>query len=316
MKTALLLAAGLSLVALPAQAVSDGPATVTLPQCAQDGPVSNVRVPDCSYLALANRDGSIIYAYLSAAGPVSWQGTSNAGTLTFPSTRQNWPTVSLFGNIATARLFPQTITGTVNDAGDVSLTVAFTVRVNALGQSCTATGSMTASSSGTDSLGGGTGSPRTPTGQFAIAGYTPTGPTVSGDACARANDYIDFSKGLGVYSTGLLMLDSGGSGGAAGAQTATVNTPKKLKRKGTTVILPSAVTTNAGQKAVASLTWSPKKSANGSNPRFARAKVTKSGKVALRTTGVAKRLHVRLTLSAPPADGYQEYLVTKSWLVR
>ena len=82
------------------------------------------------------------------------------------------------------------------------------------------------------------------------------------------------------------------------------------------VILPSAVTTNAGQKAVASLTWSPKKSANGSNRKYARATFSKKGKVTLRTTGAAKRLHVRLTLSAPPTNGFQEYLVTKSWVVR
>ena len=85
---------------------------------------------------------------------------------------------------------------------------------------------------------------------------------------------------------------------------------------GKTVLLKKAVVTNAGQEATAEVTWSTNKKANGSNLRLAAAKTTKAGKVILRTTGKAKRLYVKLVLSAPAVPGYQAYEFTKKWTVK
>ncbi len=101
------------------------------------------------------------------------------------------------------------------------------------------------------------------------------------------------------------------------AQTATVKLPKKIKAKGKTVLLKKAVVTNAGQKATAKLTWSTKKSAKGAKAKYANQEVShKTGKVTIRTTGKAKRLYVKLSLSAPAIDGYQAYSFTKKWTVK
>ena len=45
--------------------------------------------------------------------------------------------------------------------------------------------------------------------------------------------------------------------------------PNKIKAKGKTVLLKKTVTTNAGQKATAKVTWSTKKNAKGGKARHA-----------------------------------------------
>ncbi len=301
---------------IPAQAVEDGPAAVQLPQCSPGDPVSEVRAPDCSYIALPGVDGKVYYGYLSSAGQVTWGGTSTGGLVSFPASGQQWPALApLFSGIGSARVIPAPIDGSVTDAGVVRLTVRFTARIEALGSQCSATGTVEIATDTVDAVGGGVGLPLSG-GRFAAAGTSTTAPTLQGNACQQAASYLDLSRGVGVFATGQMTFGGTSSGASAGAQTATFQTPKKIKRKGTTVILGKAVTTSAGQKAVATLTWSTKPSANGSNPRLAAVRTTRAGKLTLRTTGTAKRLYVRLTLSAPATTGYQEYLMTKRWVVR
>ena len=45
-------------------------------------------------------------------------------------------------------------------------------------------------------------------------------------------------------------------------------------------------------------------------------KVTKAGKVKLRTTGQARKLYVKLSLKARAVEGYTAYSYTKKWTVR
>lgn len=303
-------------VPVPAHAVEDGPASVQLPQCAAGSPVSETRVPDCSYIALPGRDGKVYYGYLSSAGQVTWGGTATAGVLSFPASGQQWPVLApLFSGIGSARVTPGHISGMVTDAGSAQFTLTFNARVEALGSQCTATGTVTVSTDTSDAVGGGVGS-RLADGRFAAAGTSTSEPMLTGSACAQASSYLDLSRGVGVYASGFLTIGGTSSGASAGAQTATFKAPSKLKRKGTTVVLKKAVRTNAGQKATATLNWSTKKGANGSSARLASARTGSSGKLILKTTGAAKRLYVRLTVSAPATAGYDELLITKRWVVR
>jgi hypothetical protein len=302
-------------LATPANAQSPEPAAVRLPVCAQDTPIVETPVPGCSYLSLATTDGKVVYAHLTAPGAVKWLGTSTDGSLTFPSDSQTWPTLSLYSGLASARISPTPITGRLDPNGEVSLQMIFDVRISALGAQCAARGSITVSTSGTDSVGGAQGMPRVPSGEFAVAGASTTPPTLAGSACDQAQSTINLNRGAGFYGNGIMTLGGSSSGAAAGAQTAAVPSAGKIKRKGRTVLLPKAVRTNAGQRATTTVRWSPKKSANGSSERFAAVRITKSGRVTLTTTGKANRLHVRMTLSAPATKGYREYLQTVRWVV-
>jgi len=119
---------------------------------------------------------------------------------------------------------------------------------------------------------------------------------------------------MGWYLTGTMTLPSAAP--VIQKQTAVVKVPKKVKRKGKTVLLKKAVVTNAGQKADAKVTWSTKKSAKGSNLKLAAVKLSKAGKVTLRTSGKAKKLYVRLSLKAPAVTGFEAYSYSKKWTVK
>jgi hypothetical protein len=289
---------------------------VQLPQCSPGAPVSEVRAADCSYIALQGKDGKVYYGYLSSAGQVWWAGTAVGGGLSFPASGQQWPALApLFSGIGSARVIPGHIDGSLSDAGAVQLTLRFTARIEALGSQCSASGTVVIATDAVDTVGGGAGMPLSG-GRFAAAGTSTSAPVLAGSACAQASSYLDLARGVGVYASGSLTLGGTSSGASAGAQTAAFRAPAAIKPKGTTVILRKAVTTNAGQKATATVSWSTKKSANGSSPRLASVRTTRTGKVTLRTTGQARRLYVRLTVSAPATAGFEEYLLTKRWVVR
>jgi len=97
-------------------------------------------------------------------------------------------------------------------------------------------------------------------------------------------------------------------------QSVDVKLPKRVKRKGRTVLLSSPLVTNAGQKVSAKVTWGVRKSARGSKKTYARLS-TKGGKVVLRTTGKARRLYVQIALTSPAAPGYEAFRLTRSWKV-
>ena len=82
------------------------------------------------------------------------------------------------------------------------------------------------------------------------------------------------------------------------------------------MLLKKAVVTNAGQKATAKVTWSTKKSAKGSKAKYASVKTSKAGKVTITTTGTAKKLYVKLSLTAPAVPGCMAYTSTKKWTVK
>lgn len=92
-------------------------------------------------------------------------------------------------------------------------------------------------------------------------------------------------------------------------QTAVVRAPKKIKYKGKTVLVKKAVTTNAAQKAKATVTVKPKAK------RYAKVETANTGKVTLTTAG-KKNLKVILKLTAPAISGYSTYSYTKKWTVK
>ncbi len=256
------------------------------------------------------------YAHVTAQGPISWSGTSRQGSLTFPVAGQAWPALSLLDSAVTATARPSDITGTVAADGTVTMTLRYDTTISALGLSCTAKGQVLLSSAATDPVGGGQGLGWDPaTGRFAVAATSASVPTLTGAACLRAGDFLDLSKGLGWYISGTLTVDPGPVGPPA-KQKARVKLPKRVAAKGRTVIVGKAVVTNAKQRADVDLTWGTKRSARGEKKRYAKVLVTKSGKVTLRTRGKAKRLYVRLRLSAPATPGYGAYSRTKVWRAR
>ena len=294
----------------------DGNAVVTLPACGQSTPIGTEAVPDCSYIALPAASGGVYYAHLTSQGAISWRGTARQGGLTFPVEGQTWPGLSLLDSVVTATAKPSDITGTVAPDGTVNLTLKYDTTVGALGLSCTAKGQVLLSSTATDPVGGGQGRGWDPqTGRFAVAATSASVPVLAGPACLQAGDFLDLSKGLGWYVSGTLTVDPGPVAPPA-RQKARVKLPKRVAGKGKTVILRKAVVTNAGQRADVDLTWGTKRSAKGTKKRYAKVRTTKSGKVILRTRGKAKRLYVRLRLSAPATPDYEAYARTKKWRTR
>jgi hypothetical protein len=299
------------------QTSGGGPATVILPACAQSSPFGEALVPECSYVALPKKGGGTYYAYLTSGGEIRMAGSLTSGELSLPASGQTWPGISVPGGFVSVQVQKADITGSVDAAGSVTLSVPYRVAISAgVFGSCTAKGTASMSSSATDPIGGGQGSGFDPATQgFAVSGTS--SPTLTGRLCAFADDYLDLSRGLGWYLDGSLALTPSVPGSAAGAivQTASVQLPKRIKRKGRTVLLTGPVVTSANQTADAALTWGTKRSAKGTPGRYAQA-TTKGGKVTIRTTGRAKKLFVRLRLRAPATQGFKAYTATRRWVVR
>ena len=250
---------------------------------------------------------------------MSWSGGSLAGSaLSFPAAGQTWPPLTGLYLNASSAVTAKNITGTIDANGKVDLTLDYDVLLTAGSAQCRLTGSVQLSSQGTEKLGAqAAGKNYDPaTGQFAVASTTYAAPNavdVTPAGCLAANIAYDLSQGMGWYLTGTMTLPSAKP--VPKAQTATVKLPKKIKPEGKTVLLKKAVVTNAGQTATAKLSWSTKKSAKGGKAKYAKV-VSKGGKLAIRTTGKAKRLYVRLRLNAPATEGYQAYSFTKKWTVK
>lgn len=301
-------AAGPSDAAPPA----DGPVSITLPACAPSSPVSEALVAECSYIALPRLGGGAYFAYPTSGGDVRLTGSLDAGQLAVPPSGQVWPGLPVAGGLATVDIVESEVTGTLGDAGDVTLTVPYRATIDAgpFG-TCTVAGTAALSSAGTDAIGGTQGSPRDPgTGRFAVAGTAPP-PTLQGSLCARADEVLDLSRGMGWYLRGILEAASA----AIRSQTLTVDLPQRIKRKGRTVLLAGPLTTNAGQAVSPRVTWGTSRSANGS--KRSQARVTyDGGRVVLRTFGTVRRLYVRLTMTAPPVPGFGALDRTRVWTVR
>lgn len=297
---------------------TDGPASISLPACGQGSAIGTEPVPDCSYVALPQAADGLYYAHLTSQGGISWAGTAKQGVLNFPVAGQSWPTLDFLNNVVTATAEPSDITGTVDANGTVALTIRYATTIRALGFACSARGQVALSSAATDPVGGGRGRAVDPaTGRFAVAATSATPPTLTGAACAQAADFVDLSKGLGWYLVGDLAVDDPPTAnGTIVRQKARVSLPKRIARKGKTVVVKTAVVTNAGQTARAKVTWNTRRSAKGKRSKYAKVTTTKTGRSTIRTTGRAKRLYVKLRLSAPAADGYTSLRRSKVWTVK
>ncbi len=307
-------AAGVALiVASPASAaIGDGPASLTLDECAQGATQSDTYLPDCSFLNLVGKDAPS-YTYITSQGPVTWAGSTSSGLLSFPAAQQNWPALS--GITWT----PKDIAGAVDDNGRLRIAMQYAMTIEvpdgvAAGK-CTLSGLVELTSVGTEYRSeqavGQNWDPAT--GRFAVVSTSayPAIPEIN-PTCLRlaAVDY-NLLQGASWYLTGTMTLPDKPAVAAVRTQTAKVKLPKRIKAKGKTVLLPRAVRTNAGQKAKATVTWS-----KDSAKRLARVKTTKAGKVTITTTGKAKKLRVTLTLRAGATAVYKPYTKTTSWLVQ
>ena len=296
--------------------LTDGPAEVVFEACAQGSEQTNDYIPDCSYLRLAPMTSSAYpfpaYTYLTSVGPMTWEGgTLTGSTLSFPQGGQI-PLWSPYGGFTD-------VTGTIDANGKVDLTLSYHLNFwhdptsLITNNGCLLTGTAYLSSQGVEALGGqARGKNYDPvTGRFAVVSTSYTAPTQSGLDCPSFGDAYDLTKGMGWYLTGTLSLPS-----TPVAQTAKVKVAKKIAAKGRTVLMKKAVTTNAGRTARAKLTWSTKKIAKGHRAKYASAKISKSGRLSITTTGKAKKLYVRLSLKAPAVEGYTAYSYTKKWKVK
>ena len=247
---------------------------------------------------------------------MSWKDGSLTGSdLLFPAPGQTWPALSGLYLNASSVATAKNITGTVAADGKVDLTLEYDVLLTAGSSQCRLTGSTLLSSQGTETLGGASGSNYNPaTGRFAVVSTTyapPTAIDVTVAGCLATNIAYDLSKGMGWFLTGTMELPGGNVVPIPSPQTASVKLPKKIKPKGKTVLLKKSVVTTAGQKATAKLTWSTKRSAGGTKAKYASAT-----KRSITTTGKAKKLYVKLALTAPAVDGYTAYSFTKKWTVK
>lgn len=299
--------------------VGNGPAEVNLAICAAGDTQTDSFIPDCSYTYLT-KVAAPSYTYITSQGAVAWKGTAAGSALSFPASGQTWPTLTNLFLGANSTTTPKDITGTIDATGKVDLVVTYERLLKTGSNECTLTGTVQLSSQGTEKLGGqAVGKNYDPaTGQFAVVSTSYTAPAATG-SCLLVNAAYDLSKGMGWYLTGTMTLPGVTPVPVVPVvqkQTATVKVPKKVKRKGKTVLLKKAVVTNAGQRAVAKVTWSTKKKAKGSSLKLAAVKTTKAGKVTLRTSGKAKKLYVRLSLKAPALDGFGAYSYSKTWTVK
>lgn len=331
----ILVLAGLTSPASATLNIGDGATKVVLAACSTDKPQTKDKVDNCSYIYLTSISAltaNSVFTYPTSSGTVSWQnGTVTAGALSYPAAGQTWPEVQGLILGATATVNPKDITGAVETATNkVTLNVPFEITLTASVGGCKLSGTATLTSDATDPKGGGVGKAYDPAnGSFAVAAATPpvlTKADGSGAGCAAADIIYDIGPAgtMGWYLNGTMELPGGApvpdptptpTPTPDKAQTASVKLPKKIAADGKTVILKQAVTTNAGQKATSKVTWSTKKSAKGTNKKFASVKTTKAGKVTITTTGKAKKLFVKLALKAPAKTGYTAYSFDKTWKV-
>jgi hypothetical protein len=305
---AALIGAGMTL-ATPASAdIGDGPATVTLDECAEGASRADTYLPDCSFVHLVGK-GAPSYTYVASQGPVTWTGSTSQGLLSFPAAGQTWR--ALTGITWT----PKDIAGTVAADGRLRLAMQYEVRIDVSSAgTCSLSGIVELTSQGTELRSGqAVGQNWDPaTGRFAVVSTSayPAIPALT-TSCLRlaATDYA-LLQGASWFLTGTMGLPDEPAVAAVRTQMAKVKLPRHIKAEGKTVLLKRAVRTNAGQKARARVTWS-----KGSAPRFASVKTTKAGRVTITTTGKAKRLRVTLTLRAKARGPYQAYATTRTWLV-
>lgn len=294
------------------QVPADGALNVAFSACPQAPAFSEAVTPGCSYVAIPKAGGGAYFAHLTSAGPITLNGTLKSGSFVLPAADQNWPGVAPPSGNVSVEIARTDIVGKVAADGAVTMTIPYQATISAFGLKCTVQGSAALSSSGTDSNGGGTGRGYdAASGTFAVAG-TSAPPATSGTLCALADDVVDLSRGIGWYFDGTLSAGPGVP--SLLPQSVDAKLPKRVKRKGRTVLVSSPLVTNAGQKVSAKVTWGVRKSAGGSKKSYARLS-TKGGKVVLRTTGKARKLYVRIALTSPAAPGYEAFRLTRSWKV-
>lgn len=320
----------------PAAAIdlNDGPATVTLDVCGGGNPVQPMYVSNCTYVRFPKRplNGALeSFVYWTDQGKVTWQGTLTGNTLTFPAAGQTWPTL-IVGTGSTDQVNPTDISGTIDANGrvDLSWNYSFTLSSNLV---CTLSQTVQLSSAGTEASTGAQGSAYDfASRRFALVSTTYPLANRSGDCSVPLQVYDIAAQGLGWYLTGTLDLPASPTPPAPSppdptppdptqpdpttAQSADVTLPKKVKSKGTTVLLPAAVIPTGGVPATPRVTWSTRRTAKGTNPRLGRAKISQTGRVTFTPKGNGKRLWVRLTLTAPATTTLDAYRLTKTWRVR
>lgn len=306
-------AAGIS----PAMAVvdpGDGAASVVLTKCASGVNPNDAYTPGCSYVRMAKVASTLLskpFVNITAPGDVTWSnGSVTAMALNFPATGQVWQTVTKLSTGTKMTMNPVDITGSIDSGGVVTLSMTYNILLANSPQQCTLTGAAELSSAGTDSAGGAAGSNWDPaTGAFAVAGTSPAPTQAPGSDCSIVQASVfDLTQPVGFYFVGTMTLPPPDA-----AQTATPTVARKVKKSGKTVLLKKAVVTNIGQKATATVSWSPKKAAKGKKGKYAKLTTKKNGKLILTTKGAAKKLYVKVTLSAPAQPGYKAYTYTKVW---
>ncbi len=290
-----------------------GAASVTLTKCPSPANPTDTFNPACSYVSMSSTGGLLSKPIVNLTAPaaVSWaNGSTTDKALAFPGSGQTWQAIEKLSTGAELTMNPVDITGGIDSAGVVTMSLPYNILIEGSAQKCTLTGTVELSSATTDSAGKATGANWDPaTGAFAVAGTGAAPTQAPGSVCTNVQaNVFDLTKPIGFYFVGTMTLPPPDA-----PQTATVKVAKKVKKSGKTILLKKAVATNIGQKATAKVSWSPKKSAKGKQAKYAKLTTKKSGKLILRTKGASKKLYVKLTLSAPAQPGYKAFTYTKVW---
>ena len=147
------------------------------------------------------------------------------------------------------------------------------------------------------------------TGQFALASTAYSAVTATGVCGMVTAVGYDLAPGTGWYLTGTLSLPP------VQPQTAVASSGEADQGRGQDRAAEEVRGHQCWSDSGAVVTWSTKKSAKGTKAKYATWKTKRSGKVVIITTGAAKRLYVKLALTAPAVHGYTAYQYTKTWRV-
>ena len=156
-------------------------------------------------------------------------------------------------------------------------------------------------------------------GTSAITGYNAS---VAGMECTTASTTCSLpALAPGTYPAEVTATNNIGTGSAAKTtlvvpepvgpgtkkpQTASPRVARKVKKRGRTVLLRSAVTTNAGQRAAAAVKVTPRAAA--------RVKTKRSGRITITTKG--RKAQIRLNLTAPATAEFDAFAFAKSYRVK
>jgi hypothetical protein len=317
---AALAAGGLVAVAPPAASWdgSPGSAQVVLNPCRGLSGIGGTYRENCSFVILPSLGPLGPYVWLTADGPVTWNGdVSGGGALTFPAAKQVWPTLTQLTAGATAQMTASDIDGSLAPDGEVRLNLRTSATVRAMGYVCRMDFDAQLTSRGTEPTSrqreaakvavGEDYDPRT--GRFAVVSTAPTQVTTTGSGCAS----LPLRGPAGIYLAGTLAVPGGNVVPERDRLDIDINVAKnRLAEPGEyETVIRSSSTQDEGNLVVRA-TCAPAGAVTAGEVRYCQCKVTKRDGVKVRFSGVRK-VRVRVVVKAIPKKLYRDEFRRNAW---